>query len=197
VFQGDATGAQASPAPGLLAARLQSRVWAPLRLGAGVSWRPRGVITWWDYYRFHVDNLGPGVAVGGDARLRLGRFEVRAEVVGGDRTDVDLPDFGRARRGDARTFLSVWGITTFQIPVRTMVLLPALRAEWLDTDREHPTGRIFTLGGALTFIPAPALRLLLDVSHHAVEPGTRDWEFLLVRYLPSFTRTTLQAQVRL
>jgi hypothetical protein len=196
-FQGDAIGAQSSPAPGLLAARVVSRPWSPLRLGAGVSWRPRTVITWWDYYRFHNANLVSGKAVGADAALVVGRFAARGEVVTGDRTDVDLPDFGRIRRGDGRTFLSSWGIASYQVPIRSVILMPAVRFEWLDVDREHATGRIVTAGAAMTAILTPALRLLVDVSHNDVQPGTRDWEVLLVRYLPSFTRTTLQAQLRL
>ena len=40
--------------------------------------------------------------------------------------------------GAAMHFLGAWALALYRIPVKTAVLMPGLKLEWLDADREHP-----------------------------------------------------------
>ncbi len=166
-FQGDHISTDARP-DGLLTARAESTLAKHLHLGADVAWRRLAT----------APGLRPvdgpqdaGWAWSADAMLQFETWEVRAEMLGGDRTDLlhrGNPEAG----GDARTFLGAWLLGTYRIPIRTAVVMPALRVEWLDTDREHPVGNHLVASGALNVEFGSRVRLLLDLTRQWVEGNT-------------------------
>jgi hypothetical protein len=198
VFDSGSTGAQGSRAPGLLALRASSEPVGPLRLGAGIVWRPHSIDAWWEELRFRYEDFESGAAFGADATLSFERLVVRAEWLTGKRTDVDVVVPLKQRRGDARTFMSTWGMAALRWPVGGIVVIPALRAEYLDTDREHSNvGGILHFSGAVNVDLSERVRVLADISRHYVQFGTRNWNFDLVRYDTDYTSGTVQVQWKL
>jgi hypothetical protein len=198
VFDSGSTGAQSSRAPGLFTVRATSRPIEPVQVGAGVAWRPFPLDAWWEELRFRYQDFDSGAVFGADVVLSFERFLLRAEWLTGSRTDNDVPIPLKQRRGDARTFMSFWGMAALRWPVGTVMLMPAARAEYLDTDREHSdVGGILHLSGAFNVDLSERVRLLADVSRHYVQYGTRNWSFDLIRYDTDATIYTLQLQCKL
>lgn len=111
-------------------------------------------------------NWGRGGAYGVDVRFKKKGFMGRGEFVYGDRVDVD-------RRYDARRFWSAWAIFAYGFDVADQFkLLPALRAEVLDSDFGHGKGLIQTYSGSVTCIAWSRLRFLVDVTRTEVEANT-------------------------
>jgi len=212
VYSGDAEGRFSSFA-GLVAARAESRAVRVLRLGADVSWRPRRTQAYVEDtvdYR-GVDFLDRGAAVSGDVTLNVGRIEVRAEGLYGKRVDM------RSRYNDGTGFyvgdcpggrchwVAGWGLMTYRFPVgKRSVLMPAVRAEWLEMNREQHAGKRTFLTGALNCDVTPDLRLLVDLTWRHVQPQSLALEQLnefvtlgSTLYDLSGTRVTLQAQLRI
>ncbi len=212
MFAGDGEGRFAS-AVGLLAARAESSPLRIVRLGADASYRPRRTLMLLedtvDYKG--VDFLDRGGAVSGDVSLAVGRMEVRAEGLYGKRVDM------MSRRNDGTGFyvgdcpsgnchwLAGWGLVTYRVPVgKRSVLMPAVRAEWLEMNRERHLGKRTYLTGAVDFDVTPELRLLVDVTWRHVQPGSQSLnqlnQFITFGseiYDLSGTRMTLQAQLRI
>jgi hypothetical protein len=198
VFDSGSTGAQASRVPGLFVLRASSQPIDALRVGAGVVWRPHALDAWWEELRFRYQDFDSGAAVSADATLSFDRFTLRAEWLTGNRTDTDVVVPVKQRRGDARTFMSAWAMAALRWPVGTLFVTPALRAEYLDTDREHSNvGGILELSAAINVDLSDHVRVLGDVSRHFVQFGTRNWNFDLIRYDTDSTSGTLQFQWRL
>lgn len=103
-----------------------------------------------------------GNAISVDARYRRHRLLVEAEAMFGKRVDV-------ATRYEANTFAAVWGLVAYRFRVGPVRLMPTLRAEWLDADREHPVGvrRVLSLG--FNVYPSQAVRFVLDVARTDVQ----------------------------
>jgi len=191
-------GGQTSRAPGVLALRLLSRPIDHLQIGAGLVVRPHAADAWWEELRFRYQEYEKGLAYSADAVVSIDPFIIRAEWLAGDRTDNDVLVPVKQRRGDARTFMAMWGMVTARFPVSTLHLMPALRAEWLDTDREHDdVGSILHVTAAINVDFSERLRLMLDMSRHFVQYGTKNWMFDIVRYDTDYTTGTLQFQLRL
>jgi hypothetical protein len=209
-FQGattGATGAQDFRGPGLLSGRVLGEPIDNLRLGASVAWRPRATLEWWDELRYRYVVFEPGLAIATNATLTLSRFLFRGEWMMGSRTDTDVPVPLQFRRGDARNFMAAWGMAAIRFPIRTMTLMPALRAEWLDVDTRvgfhdrttasTAAGRVLHFTAALTLEIDAHTRVLLDISFHDVEPGTRHGDYReIVRYDTDWTSVLLQLQFR-
>ena len=188
---------------GLLTLRAESSPTKHLHLGANAAWRREPT-------RNGLDTADgeqkAGWAWGADMMLQYPSWEVRAEVLGGDRTDVKFlnnPELG----ADAETFLSAWGLFVYRIPVRKMVAMPGVRFEYLDTDRQHPVGTHWLVSGALNWDFDARVRLLLDVTQHWASSGTLpfsqrptgyasggSWQWI---HDANDTRFVLQLQVRL
>lgn len=196
---GFADGAQNYTGPGVFAARILTGPIDVLRLGAGAVWRPYAADDWFEEYRFRYQTYDRGAAYGLDGTLTLGNFVLRLEWLTGDRTDNDVATPLLIRRGDARTFMGAWGMTALRVPLGSdMALTPALRAEWLDVDREHDdAGGIIHLSAAVSLDFWERWRLLWDLSQHYVQPGTRNWEFGIVRYDTDITTGVVQLQLML
>ena len=209
-FQGATTGetgAQDFRGPGLLAGRVLSEPIDQLRLAASAAWRPRATLEWWDELRYRFVIFEPGLAVAANATVTLPGFILRAEWMMGSRTDADVAVPLQYRRGDARNFMSGWVMAVAQFPIGGMTLRPALRAEWLDIDTRFgfesrslaspATGRVLHLSAGVNLDIDDYTRLLLDVSFHDVEVGTRHGEYReIVRYDTDWTSVILQLQIR-
>ncbi len=197
-FQGDHIASDARP-DGLLTGRLESTPIKHLHLGADIAWRRVPTVP----YLLPTD--GPqdaGLAWSADAMLQFERWDVRAEVLGGDRTDL-LHRYNPELGANATTFLGAWLLGAYRIPVHTAVLMPALRVEWLDTDRGHPIGNHVQVSGALNCDFTSRVRLLLDVTRQWVEDGTMPvgvkptGDTLGTYHDASYWRFVTQLQVRL
>jgi len=101
------------------------------------------------------------------ADISFERFHLTARVEGmfGDRVDID-ESYG------ARTFASIWGLVAYRFRVGPVHLMPALRAEWLDGDREHKIGLRRALSVGINLILSKNARLLLDATRTDVEKGS-------------------------
>lgn len=111
-------------------------------------------------------NWGRGGAYGVDLRFKKKGFMGRGEFVYGDRVDLD-------RRYGAERFWSAWGILAYGFDVADQFkLLPAVRAEVLDSDLGHKRGLIQTFSGAVTCIAWSRIRFMVDVTHTQVQAGT-------------------------
>ncbi len=212
MFAGDGEGLYAT-AFGLLAARVESSPIRSLRLGADASYRPRRTpMLLEDTVDYKgVDFLDRGGAVSGDVSVAFGRMELRAEGLYGKRVDMmsRLNDGTGFYVGDCPTgschWLAGWGLATYRVPLgRRSVLMPAVRAEWLEMNREQHLGKRTYLTGAVDFDVTPELRLLVDVTWRHVQPASPSLnqlnQFITFGseiYDLSGTRMTLQAQLRI
>jgi hypothetical protein len=99
-----------------------------------------------------------GTAYSADARYKRKGFMVRGEAMFGDRVDYD-------ERYAARTFWAAWGLVAYGFDVGRVRLLPAVRYEWFDADREHGTGIAAQLTGALNVLfMEERVRVVLDIT---------------------------------
>jgi hypothetical protein len=78
-----------------------------------------------------------------------------------------------------------------------MALTPVLRVEWLDTDREHPTGALTHATAALNLDLNEEVRVLWDLSFHDSEEGTKNWKYSIVRFDPDYVTGLVQLQLSL
>lgn len=212
MFAGDGEGQFAS-AVGLLSARVESSPLRIVRLGADASYRPRRTLMLLedtvDYKG--VGFLDRGGAVSGDVSVAVGRMELRAEGLYGKRTDMmsRLNDGTGFYVGDCPSgtchWLAGWGLVTYRVAVgKRSVLMPAVRAEWLEMNREQRSGKRTYLTGALDLDVTPELRLLVDVTWRRVQAASQSLnqlnQFITFGseiYDLSGTRMTLQAQLRI
>ena len=166
-FQGGVAG-QTARVDGLWAMRLESTPWKHLHLGADLAWRRRAA----DHDLGTAD--GPqaaGLAWSADVMLDWKRWDLRAEVLGGDRTDLENRVNSRFDT-PALTYLGAWALALYRIPVHKSVLMPGVRVEWLDADREHPVGAHLAVSAVVNVDFDARLRLLMDVTRQWVEDGT-------------------------
>lgn len=207
-FRGHAKDEHASPL-GAIGARIESKPLKGLRLGIDAV----GMPTSQDYKRpFETsgkdvlpqppDPLYPreqrwaaGKAYSADAGYDRHHLRLRAEVLIGDRVDVD-------ERYGARSFWAAWALAAYDVHVGFLRLTPALRAEWLDLDRDHDVGRRRELTAGIAFPYKKAVRLLFDVKRTDVQRGTPVIDspkpLPAVPYFDrSNTRVTAQLQVEL
>jgi hypothetical protein len=191
-FQGDAERLDATPA-GLMVARATTRPWKSVQLGLDWAWRPGTVY----FSGTPLPQLAAGRAVSGDLTFSWKEWEVRGEWLWGQRTDVVSRRY--ADGSEARTFLGAWGLVHYRFAVGPTWVMPALRAEWLDADREHPVGERLALSGALNLDFTPNVRLQLDFTHTQMVPGTLPIEPPLEvnPYLPDALSDALGAQVQI
>lgn len=177
-FRGHAYDEHALPA-GALASRIETEPSKSLRFGAGIVEHLRSTTynrpfntSGKDEIPNPPDPLYPtqkrwdrGRAWGVDARIKKKGFMARGECLYGERLDVD-------KRYGAGSFWSAFGILAYRIDAGSVRFIPALRAEWLDSDREHDRGTFRTLSFALSALFLERLRLTADVTRTDVERGT-------------------------
>ena len=169
-FAGDTEEGYDATLGKLLTARLETRPYTFLRLGADFAWRTGKSLSHEKYpnYLEEITTLEKGKAVSADATFSLAGFELRMEGVLGKRTDVlwELRD-------DHRDFLAAWALAAYRFPVGPVVLMPAARAEWLDADRKNSGGGRLYLTAGLNLDLNASVRLLVDVSRYDVESKTQ------------------------
>lgn len=151
-FKGQASGREASAA-GVINARVVSKFVKVLELGADVAWHPT-----------NTETIDKGVATSADANLEVERFSLRIEGLWGTRDDV-------LTRLQAKHFLGTWALATYQIPLWNFVLMPALRAEWVDLNRGQSGGEVALFSAAMNVQLPQGIRLLVDVSHTNANAG--------------------------
>ena len=192
-------------ADGLLTARLESTPLKHVHLGADLAWR-RGANDP-SFKKKLIDGPQvPGWAWSADVMLQYERWEVRAEALGGDRTDVNHrlnPDFG----ANAEQFLGAWLVGVARIPLGSALLMPALRVEWLDADRDRAVGNRLLVATAMNVEFSQRVRLLIDLSRQVTEQwtmpvgstpnGDQDVGVWRAFYEPDYWRLVTQLQIRL
>jgi hypothetical protein len=207
-FGGHAKDEQASPL-GAIGARLESKPLKGLRLGIDAVRMPNSQ----DYKRpFETsgkdvlpnppDPLYPrevrwaaGKAYSADATFERHHLMLRAEGLLGDRVDVN-------ERYGARSFWAAWALAAYDIHAGWLRLTPVVRAEWLDTDRDHDVGRRRELSAGVGVPYKKRMRFLVDVRQSSVQRGTPVLDspkpLPAVPYFDrSSTRVTLQFQAEL
>jgi hypothetical protein len=140
-------------------------------------------------------NWGRGRAYGADLRIKRKGAMLRGEFVYLDRVDLD-------QRYGAKSAWSAWGVAAYRIEIGALKLLSAVRAEWLDADREHGTGLWRTISASVTLLFLERIRLLVDVTRSDVQAGTIVLKQPKPLQAPPFmaldgTRVTAQLQVEL
>lgn len=165
-FQGLQVNSEAQTS-GLLTTRAETTAWKHLHLGADFAWRRHQT----GNAVKKEDPLDAGFAWSADAMLQFENWQLRAEVLGGDRTDMVSrrnPDLAE----DAKHFLGAWFLAAMRLPVKSGVFMPAARVEWLDADREHDVGQRWLFTAGLNFEFDANMRLLLDVTRQNVQAGS-------------------------
>ncbi|MET0283698.1 MAG: hypothetical protein ABW352_04490 [Polyangiales bacterium] len=110
---------------------------------------------------------GKGRAFSADVRYKRKGLMLRGEAQYGDRVDLD-------ERYGAKTWWAAWGLCAYRIELpRNVRLLPAVRFEWLDIDREHTDRGVMqqlTLGTSVLFLER--VRFVLDATRVQVQANT-------------------------
>jgi hypothetical protein len=145
----------------LLEGRLESRPIKHVTLGATGAWRPQSAENA-DSVPFAQVSTGKAVAV--DATISNHLLVLRGEWLWGDRTDINT-------RMDAQTYMGAWGMTAVRLAVDGVVIMPAVRFEWLNDDLQHPEGDRYLVTGALNVDVAKQLRFLFDYSDYIMRAG--------------------------
>jgi len=152
----------------LLTARAETRPYRFLRLGADFAWRTSYSVGHTEIdYEHETPVLSSGKAYSADVTFSLSGFELRWEGMLGRRTDQ------WEIRDAYRDFIATWLIAAQRFPVGAMVLMPAVRAEYLDVDRKHVGGARLLLTGGINLELNANLRLLVDYSRYDVNSRTQ------------------------
>lgn len=177
-FRGHAHDEHDSPV-GAIGARAETKPNKHLRFGADIVQHTKAVTYNRPFNTSSKDELpnpvdplyptakhwGQGYAISCDARYKRKGFMARAEFLYGDRVDYD-------ERYGAETFWAVWGLLAYRIDLGMVRLLPALRYEWLDADREHAGGGYSQLSAGVTVLLWGRVRILVDATRTDVQAGT-------------------------
>ena len=143
----------------LLEGRLESRPIKHVTLGLTGAWRPQSAENGDTIEEAQVTT---GRAVAADGTISDSLFVLRGEWLWGDRTDIHT-------RMDAQTYMGAWGMVAVRFPIDGIILMPAARFEWLDSDRQHPEGYRFLYTGALNVDVSRQLRILLDFTREQMD----------------------------
>jgi hypothetical protein len=201
-FRGDIDqGFDASPLK-LLGARIEVHPVRHLSLGVNATWRPydnirvseittHGVTT-----DVHTVTIMKGAATGTDATLTYQNLEIRGELLLGKRTDPPVDPTGKQS-----SFWAAWLVLAPKIQIGKWWIVPAAKAEILDTDVLNPGQQRRSVTGVLGVIPTGGLRIIADVTHtwidsnlpfFAAVPWNTNSTYVPE---PDSTNATLQAQV--
>jgi hypothetical protein len=177
-FRGHAKDEHASPL-GALGGRVEAKPFKGFRVGADVVAMPFRATYKRPFETSSKDELpappdplypreqrfASGKAYSADLTFERWRLMLRGEGILGDRVDVDT-------RYGARSFYAVWGLVGYRFHAGPVQLMPAARAEWLDTDREHSVGLRRELSLGLNVLFKKHVRLLLDYTNTVVQAGS-------------------------
>ena len=177
-FRGHAKDENASPV-GAIGGRVESKPWKALRIGVSMVGMPASYTYKQPFETSSKDmlpmaadpmyqyaqNWGAGKAYGADISYTRKRFTVRVEGLLGDRVDID-------RRYNARSFGALWALAAYRFKVGPIGIMPAIRGELLDMDREHESGGRLQLSAALNVLYKRSARFVLDVTRSDVQRNT-------------------------
>lgn len=187
IFDGGLGGLDARPL-GLATGRLVSKPFKHLRIGIDGAWRNRGRTPLTPGLPVAT---GPGRGIGADATWLHKHYQIRGEWLWGTRAD-------EINAGDAKTFMAAWLIAAAKIPVDRFLVMPAVRFEWLDADREHSIGRRYYVTGALNLADLGGMfRVVVDVSRSQVQRGSFPLSVAPVLHDVSSTICVVQLQVQI
>ncbi|MDB4985840.1 MAG: Phosphate-selective porin [Myxococcaceae bacterium] len=179
-FRGHAHDEHDSPA-GIVTGRAESKPNKHWRLGADLVQHTQSVTYNQPFDTSNKDELPnpsnplypyakhwlKGHAMSCDLRYKKKSLMLRGEGQYGDRIDRDT-------RYSARTWFAAWGLVAYRVDVTdTVRLLPAIRFEWFDADREHKDrGVQQQLSFATTVLFWDRVRLLLEATRVHVQANT-------------------------
>lgn len=177
-FAGHSHDEHASPV-GAIGARVQSEPLKGLQFGAGALRLPWSLSYQRPFDTSSKDVLPsppdpfyptakywrPGTAVGVDVGLERWHLRLRTEALIGDRTDV-------ANAYGAEHFAALWALVAYRFRAGSLHFMPAVRAEWLDADRDHSGGVREQLSLAWSTLFSKDIRCVLDASRVLVEEGS-------------------------
>jgi hypothetical protein len=178
IFRGHAHDEHASIL-GALGARIETQPWKGVRFGIDWVEQPHDIVyhnvldtSKKDVVPNPVDPQYPraktwlsGRAFSVDAKFQRSKVLFMVEAMTGTRVDFDT-------RYGAGTFAAVWGVLGYRFKAGPIHLMPVVRAEWLDADREHPVGLRRELSFALNFDLTQAVRFVIDVSRTDVQANS-------------------------
>jgi len=179
VFKGHAKDEHDSPA-GAIGARVETKPNKSLRLGADFVQHTKAITYNRPFETSDKDELpnppdplypaqkrwDKGHALSADARYKKKHLMLRGEWMYGDRVDID-------ERYGAKTWMAVWALAAYRIDVTDNVrLLPAIRYEWLDANREANVGVQNQISLALNVLFWERARFVLEVTNINVQAGT-------------------------
>jgi hypothetical protein len=164
---------------GALGARVETQPWKGMRFGIDWVGHPYKVVyrnatetSSKDIVPFPADPMYPraetwtrGQAVSADVKFQRYKFTFMAEGMLGTRVDYDT-------RYGAGSFAAVWAVLGYRFAAGPIHLMPVIRAEWLDADREHDVGLRRELSLALNFDFTSSVRFVIDVSRTDVQANS-------------------------
>jgi hypothetical protein len=164
---------------GALGARIESQPMKGLRFGIDWVGHPYKVVyrnatdtSNKDIIPFPADPMYPraetwtrGQALSADAKFQRYHLTFMVEGMLGTRVDYDT-------RYGAETFAAIWAVLGYRFAVGPIHLMPVVRAEWLDADREHDVGLRRELSAALNFDLTQSVRFVIDVSRTDVQANS-------------------------
>jgi hypothetical protein len=164
---------------GALGARIESQPWKGLRFGIDWVGHPYEVV-----YRNATDTSNKdivpnpadpmypraetwtrGQAVSADAKFQRYHLTFMVEGMLGTRVDYDT-------RYGAGSFAAIWAVLGYRFAVGPIHLMPVVRVEWLDADREHDVGLRRELSFAVNFDVTQSVRFVIDVSRTDVQANS-------------------------
>jgi hypothetical protein len=164
---------------GALGARIESQPWKGVRFGVDWVGHPYEVV-----YRNATDTSNKdivpnpadpmypraetwtrGQAVSADAKFQRYHLTFMVEGMLGTRVDYDT-------RYGAGSFAAIWAVLGYRFAVGPIHLVPVVRVEWLDADREHDVGLRRELSAALNFDLTQSVRFVIDVSRTDVQANS-------------------------
>lgn len=179
VFKGHAKDEHDSPA-GSVGARVETKPNKSLRFGADFVQHTKAITYNRPFETSDKDELpnppdplypaqkrwDKGHALSADARYKKKGLMLRGEWMYGDRVDID-------ERYGAKTWMAVWALAAYRIDITDAVrLLPAIRYEWLDANREANVGVQNQISLALNVLFWERARFVLEVTNINVQAGT-------------------------
>jgi hypothetical protein len=164
---------------GALGARIESQPWKGVRFGIDWVGHPYEVV-----YRNATDTSNKdivpnpadpmypraetwtrGQAVSADAKFQRYHLTFMVEGMLGTRVDYDT-------RYGAGSFAAIWAVLGYRFAVGPIHLMPVVRVEWLDADREHDVGLRRELSAAVNFDLTQSVRFVIDVSRTDVQANS-------------------------
>ena len=174
---------EAKAVVGALGARLESQPIKGLRLGIDWVGMPEQIVyknaletSNRELVPFPADPAYPraitwskGHAFSADASFHRHHLTLLVEGMLGDRVDRDFT-YG------AKSWAAIWALAGYRFALGGFHFMPAIRAEWLDTDVQQTVGLRRELTFALNWDVSQSVRFVLDITRTDVQADTPLWD---------------------